>query len=583
MTGMASAAVIDCDNCMDCSEKIQNASVGDVVRLTTDITNCSSVCIDFNGSDGITFDIGGHVIDGTGLWGRDGIYLGEDSNNNIVKNGTVREFYTGIEIYKSLNNTIIDVVSKNNMEGGIYLNRASSNTLTDVSASWNGITGNPYGIRLCHSNNNDLTNVSAVGNKGFYAFGGIWADYSNNNVFTNLTISDNDKHGIYIKWYSTHNKIRNATITTNEGQGGLYVYAFNGISAINDIDTSNTINGKPIQFFDGQYKTCPDNDILYYNDTYSLIHFYNGDNITLHATTLEDSVFLWSTHNSKIYNLTAHGYNGIIIWGSDSNVFMNITASNNSAYGFDVHNSNSNRFVDITSFYNACGFHINDAVHNVFTNTISNYNKDGMFIRCSGLNIFDNLTLSDNSDNGIEFVFGSYSNTINNSYIEHNTGAGICFSGDMPCNNVLYNNFFNNANNSDHDEIVPNVWNTTRTPGTNIVGGSEIGGNYWSDYDGTDADDDGFGDVSYDTGCGIDNLPLVYPAVMMCGDVDGNGFVSANDVVEAYGRAVDPSYPLPSEWAADVDGNGYISANDVVEIYRRAVDPNHLLNCVPLT
>ena len=71
--------------------------------------------------------------------------------------------------------------------------------------------------------------------------------------------------------------------------------------------------------------------------------------------------------------------------------------------------------------------------------------------------------------------------------------------------------------------------------------------------------------------------------VAICGDVDGNGYVSANDVVEAYMRAVDPDYPLINEWGADADGNGYVSANDVVEIYLTAVDPSHPLNCIPIT
>jgi len=113
----------------------------------------------------------------------------------------------------------------------------------------------------------------------------------------------------------------------------------------------------------------------------------------------------------------------------------------------------------------------------------------------------------------------------------------------------------------------------------NIVGGQSIGGNYWGDYNGSDADGDGFGDTVYDTGSRIDYSPLVEDVSMVCGDVDGNGYLSANDVVEAYRLAVDPDYLVVSEWAADVDSNGYVSANDVVEIYRAAVDPNRVLNC----
>jgi len=97
-----------------------------------------------------------------------------------------------------------------------------------------------------------------------------------------------------------------------------------------------------------------------------------------------------------------------------------------------------------------------------------------------------------------------------------------------------------------------------------------------------DTNGDGFGEEPYNvslSGLNIDHSPLVVP---LCGDVDCNGCISSNDVIETYRRAVDPDYPLMSEWAADADGNRYILSNDVVEIYRAAVDQSYPLNCTEL-
>ena len=65
-----------------------------------------------------------------------------------------------------------------------------------------------------------------------------------------------------------------------------------------------------------------------------------------------------------------------------------------------------------------------------------------------------------------------------------------------------------------------------------------------------------------------------------CGDVNFDGHISIDDVIEAYRKIIDPEYYIQSMLVTDVDGDSRISINDVIEIYRRVVNPEYELHCV---
>jgi parallel beta-helix repeat protein len=90
-------------------------------------------------------------------------------------------------------------------------------------------------------------------------------------------------------------------------------------------------------------------------------------------------------------------------------------------------------------------------------------------------------------------------NIIRENNIQNNGYFGIRV---MDRDNIIYhNNFFDNAYPA-FDEVAANVWDN----------GYPGGGNYWSEYAGTDYNEDGIGEIPYPTGnSSSDRYPLIHP------------------------------------------------------------------------
>ena len=109
------------------------------------------------------------------------------------------------------------------------------------------------------------------------------------------------------------------------------------------------------------------------------------------------------------------------------------------------------------------------------------------------------LTDNNATDNSVGiYLSGAGNNNLTGNVIKSNQESGLTLDWESN-NNLIYNNLFSNSDNVyvSYDST-GNTWNITPTPGTNIAGGPNLGGNYWATPDGI-----GWSETHLDIGMGF--------------------------------------------------------------------------------
>ncbi|WP_048158670.1 PGF-pre-PGF domain-containing protein [Methanosarcina sp. WWM596] len=210
-------------------------------------------------------------------------------------------------------------------------------------------------------------------------------------------------------------------------------------------------------------------------------------------------------------------------------------------------------------------------------NTVINCGYYGILLESSKNNIISGNKVT-NSERGI-YIGSSDDNNISGNTVTLNNNVGF-YSCSLCDRNLVYNNYFNNTGISIKTGS-GSRFNTTKTEETNIVGGSNIGGNYWGKPDGTgfsdtalDNDGDGISDSTYTLpgSSYVDYLPLVYPSsspepVPPVADFSSD-VTSGNAPLEV--SFTDKSTGDPTTWDWDF-GDGNVSTDkNPVHIYTSA-------------
>ena len=219
------------------------------------------------------------------------------------------------------------------------------------------------GISLWHSQYSHISNNICSNNLII----GIHLFDSNNNSITNNNCS-NSRYGITIEC-SNNNKLTGNVMVENGISDG-------GVS--NEIDTSNTVNGKPVYSWkDKEGGRVPDGagQVLLFNCSNVIVENQNLNNATI-GIQLVCSSFITIKNN----NCSNNRCGGIALFDSNNNSISNNNGTND---GISLHESNNNSVSN------------NNGTNDGISLTYSNNNKlTGNLMRESGIYIYGDL-LSD--------------------------------------------------------------------------------------------------------------------------------------------------------------------------------------------
>lgn len=298
------------------------------------------------------------------------------------------------------------------------------------------IDGNQTGDIIKITAENVTVTGFTIQNSGLtMGFSGIFmVGSSGNNISFNII--NTNYHGIQLQ-FSHNNVIEDNVITDN--YYGLTTSASNGEVIDDNSFSSNNITG---------------------------ISIVDSFNETLHNNTLVNNEY------------------GIQLIASSNNILTENNISLNNNYGIYLFNSNNSRFSSNELSSNKdSGIWLSQSAGNLFEHNDVHLNaRFGVYLSNSTANIISSNDISENEQFGLRCDYSDLNEISGNTFSENLVRGTILFYSNNSM--IVHNNFVNNT------QPLASVNSTS-------LFDNDMEGNYWSDYNGTDENQDGIGDLPY--------------------------------------------------------------------------------------
>ncbi len=397
------------------------------------------------------------------------------------------------------------------------------------SEGWagNGTEKNPFIIENYDINANGAGNAIMISNTDLHfmirnctVYNAIWlsnpflagegiAVYNaSNGVIVNNTAFSNDGDGIDLQ-ITTNMIVRDNEALSNYDDG-IHITESNGVLVEDNTVSTNQDDGIYVE--GNSRKNIIRNNVINLNTKYSINTFHTRNNEIINNEIIRSKAGIISSHCDgmliKDNRIQSSDYGIFLLENNRSEVDSNEISGGE--YGLYTSSAGNNIFTNntiISSEFTGASFTLSSDRNYINNNTISANGRYGIYISSSINNKLNNNTIFSNEWVGIT-IFKSNSNTFRYNNISRNS-IGIDISESRK--NLIYNNnFINNDNQAKATK--KNFWDN----------GYPVGGNYWSDYNGSDKKSgidqdeegsDGIGDSLYFVfrENNIDNYPLMTP------------------------------------------------------------------------